>query len=113
MRFIGHRLAQSMLRPHVASFLDVASAFRQSSDLDLEIEQLQINGSSALVSNSLEELRLGNKYGVIILAVQHKSGIMQFNPPADLSIEAGDVLIAMGERPKLKRLEQEIGGRGV
>jgi voltage-gated potassium channel len=32
--FIGHRLAQSMLRPHVTTFLDVASAFRQS-DLDL------------------------------------------------------------------------------
>jgi len=34
---------------------------------------------------------------------------MQFNPPADTSIEAGDVLIAMGERLKLKLLEQEIG----
>ena len=45
--FIGHRLAQSMLRPHVATFLDVASAFRQS-ELDLEIEQLQIESSSTL-----------------------------------------------------------------
>src|SRR5204862_4320433 len=107
--FIGHRLAQSILRPHVASFLDVASAFRQSSDLDLEIEQLQVGGSSGLVSNTIEQLRLGNKYGVIVLAVQHKSGVMQFNPAPDLRLEAGDVLIAMGERPKLKRLEQEIG----
>jgi voltage-gated potassium channel len=106
--FIGHRLAQSLLRPHVATFLDVASAFRQS-ELDLEIEQLQIGGSSPLVSNTLEQLRLGKQYGVIVLAVQHKSGVMQFNPPADTSIQAGDVLIAMGERPKLKLLEQEIG----
>ena len=106
--FIGHRLAQSMLRPHVATFLDVASAFRQS-DLDLEIEQLQIGGSSPLVSNTLEQLRLGKQYGVIVLAVQRKNGVMQFNPPADTSIQAGDVLIAMGERPKLKLLEQEIG----
>ncbi len=105
--FIGHRLAQSMLRPHVATFLDVASAFRQSSDLDLEIEQLQIAASSSLVSNTLEQLRLGSKYGVIILAVQRKNGPMQFNPAADMRIEAGDVLIAMGERTKLKRLEKE------
>jgi K+/H+ antiporter YhaU regulatory subunit KhtT len=34
---------------------------------------------------------------------------MKFNPSADLLIETGDVLIAMGERPKLKRLDQEIG----
>ncbi len=40
--FIGHRLAHSMLRPHVISFLDFASAFRRSADLDLDIEQLQI-----------------------------------------------------------------------
>lgn len=110
--FIGHRLAQSMLRPHVASFLDVASAFRQSSDLDLEIEQLQIEPSSFLASNTLEQLRLGSKYGVIVLAVRHQNGFMQFNPPADLMIQPGDVLIAMGERPKLKRLEQEIGKMG-
>ena len=71
--------------------------------------QLTIGASSSLVSNTLEQLRLGSKYGVIVLAVQRKTGVMQFNPAADLSIEAGDVLIAMGERPKLKHLEQEIG----
>jgi voltage-gated potassium channel len=106
--FIGHRLAQSMLRPHVATFLDVASAFRHSSDLDLEIEQLQIGLSSPLISNTLEQLRISSKYGVIVLAVQRKNGVMQFNPAADLHIEPGDVLIAMGERLKLKRLEQEM-----
>ena len=107
--FIGHRLAQSLLRPHVASFMDIASAFRQPSDLDLEIEQLPIGPGSSLVASSLEQLRLGSKYGVIVLAIRHKDGTMIFNPSAELLIEAGDVLIAMGERPKLKRLEQEIG----
>ena len=102
--FIGHRLAQSLLRPHVATFLDVASAFRQSSDLDLEIEQLQIGSSSPLVSKTLGQLRLGSKYGVIVLAVQRKDGVMQFNPAADLRVEEGDVLIAMGERTKLKAI---------
>ena len=107
--FIGHRLAQSMLRPHVVSFLDVASAFRKTSDLDLEIEQVPISGLSAMTAHTLEQLRLSSRHGVIVLAIQHKNGIMQFNPPADLTIQAGDVLIAMGERSKLKLLEQEIG----
>lgn len=107
--FIGHRLAQSLLRPHVASFMDIASAFRQPSDLDLEIEQLPIGSGSRFVANSLEQLRISSKYGVIVLAVRPKNGVMKFNPSADLIIEAGDVLITMGERPKLKRLEQEIG----
>lgn len=110
--YIGHRLAQSMLRPHVATFLDVASAFRQSSDLDLEIEQIQIGPSSPVVSFTLEQLRIGSNYGVIVLAIQRKNGTMQFNPSADLRIEAGDVLITMGERARLKLLELEIGKVG-
>jgi voltage-gated potassium channel len=105
--FIGHRLAQSMLRPHVMSFLDVASAFQQS-ELDLEIDQLQIPSNSFLAAQRLDESQLGRNYGVIVLAVQRHEGSMQFNPPADLRIQSGDVLIAMGERSKLKRLEQAM-----
>ena len=107
--FIGHRLAQSMLRPHVASFLDVASAFRKS-DLDLEIEQLHISPSSFIKSRTLEDLHLARDYGIIVLAVQYQDGVMRFNPSAELRIQTGDVLIAMGERPKLRRLEMESKG---
>jgi voltage-gated potassium channel len=106
--FIGHRLAQSLLRPHVVSFLDVASTFGKT-DLDLEIEELRIPSGSALSSKTLEEARLGRTYGVIVLAVRRQSGTMQFNPQADVRLEAGDVLIAMGERQKLKELDTALG----
>jgi voltage-gated potassium channel len=105
--YIGHRLAQSLLRPHVVSFLDVASTFGKS-DLDLEIEQLSVAPESGLSSQTLEEARLGRTYGVIVLAVRRQSGAMQFNPQADLRLEAGDVLIAMGERQKLAQLENAL-----
>ena len=105
--YIGHRLAQSLLRPHVASFLDVASAFGRT-NLDLEIEQLPVRRGSALSSKTLEEVHVGRTYGVIVLAVRRQSGEMQFNPQADVRLEAGDVLIAMGERQKLKQLESVL-----
>jgi voltage-gated potassium channel len=104
--YIGQRLAQSMVRPHVSSFLDVASAFGKS-DLDLEIEELLIDPTSVLASKTLGEAHLGRDFGVIVLAVQRENGTMEFNPPADLRLESGDILIAMGERHKLKRLEAE------
>jgi voltage-gated potassium channel len=105
--YIGHRLAQSLLRPHVVNFLDVASAFGRS-ELDLEIEQLPIAAGSPLSSKTLEQARLGRTYGVIVLAVRRQNGTMQFNPQADVLLEAGDLLIAMGERQKLKQLETEL-----
>src|SRR6186713_1267610 len=109
--YIGHRLAQSLLRPHVLSFLDVASAFGKT-DLDLEIEQLRVTSGSLLSSRTLAEAHLGRTYGVIVLAVRRQNGVMQFNPQADVRLEAGDVLIAMGERQKLKQLENELATVG-
>ena len=105
--YIGHRLAQSLLRPHVLSFLDVASAFGKT-DLDLDIEQLPVGSSSFLASRTLADAHLGRSYGVIVLAVRRQSGVMEFNPQADVRLEAGDMLIAMGERQKLKQLEHEL-----
>jgi voltage-gated potassium channel len=109
--YIGHRLAQSLLRPHVVSFLDVASAFGRH-DLDLEIEQLPVAPGSVLASKTLEEAHISRSYGVIVLAVRRRSGTMQFNPQADMRLEVGDVLIAMGERQKLKQLESELTAAG-
>jgi voltage-gated potassium channel len=102
--YIGSRLAQSLLRPHVASFLDVASTFGKT-DLDLEIEQLPVAAGSTLAAKTLQEAQLGRRYGVIVLAVRRKSGDMLFNPQADVRLEDGDVLIAMGERQKLRQLD--------
>ncbi len=103
--FIGHRLAQSMLRPHVMSFLDVASAFGRGSELEIEIEQVRVSGTSRVASKTLEETRLRQTLGVIVLAILKPNGQMQFNPDGGTAIEAGDVLIAMGERSKLKQME--------
>jgi K+/H+ antiporter YhaU regulatory subunit KhtT len=43
-----------------------------------------------------------------VLAVRRRNGMMEFNPQADVRLEAGDMLIAMGERPKLKELEGQL-----
>jgi voltage-gated potassium channel len=104
-KFIGHRLAQSILRPHVMSFLDVASAFGRGSELDLEIEQVRVSESSTVASKTLEESRIRQTLGVIVLAVLKPDGKMHFNPAGGTLIEAGDVLIALGERSKLQQME--------
>ena len=106
--FIGHRLAQAMLRPHVTSFLDVASAFKRSTDLELEFEQLKVSASSVVSSKTLEESGIKEKHGVIVMAIMKPGEEMQFNPSGKSVIEPDDVLIVMGEREKLKQLELEL-----
>ncbi|MBI3667029.1 MAG: potassium channel protein [Acidobacteria bacterium] len=107
--YTGHRLAQALLRPHVLSFLDMASAF-EGSDLDLEIEQIRVGERSSCASKTLEQARLPQKLGVIVLAVVKSGGRMQFNPSGQTVMEPGDVLIAMGETARLRDLEMQVAG---
>lgn len=104
--FIGHRLAQSMLRPHALSFLDIASAFGNSTDLDIEVEEVRVSETSRVASLTLDESRINPELGVIVLAAKKPGGEMQFNPAGDTRVEAGDMLIVMGERSNLKKLEE-------
>jgi len=106
--FIGHRLAQALLRPHVLSFLDVTSAFRGSSDLEIDIEQIRASEKTFCAGKTIEESGLRQKFGVILLAIMRAGGAMEFNPSGTSPIEPGNVLIAMGERSMLKRMEEEV-----
>lgn len=106
--FIGHRLAQSMLRPHVLNFLDVASAFGGGEELEIETEQLHIPKESPVCNRTLEEARVRQTYGLIVLALKKPGGRMVFNPEANTRVEAGDVLIAMGQREQLRRMTEEL-----
>jgi voltage-gated potassium channel len=107
--FIGHRLAQAMLRPHVLSFLDVASAFK-GADLDLDLEQMRVSEGSSVAEKTLEQSQLRQRFGVIVLAIMRQDGAMTFNPAGQTKIQSSDVLIVMGERSKLKKMERELEG---
>lgn len=103
----GHRLAQSLLRPHVVQFLDFTT---QTAGLKVVIEQVRVAERSDLVSKSIRELQIGRQFGVIVLAIRKGDGEMVFNPPADTPISASDYLIVMGQPDKLHTLESALAG---
>jgi voltage-gated potassium channel len=105
----GTRLAQSLLKPHVHQFLDFATT---GLGVDVRIEQVQVSAESDMPGRSLADLRLRSEYKVIVLAIRRESG-MEFNPPAEAIIQAGDYLIVMGEPEPLRRLEARVAGAAV
>jgi voltage-gated potassium channel len=100
--FAGQRIAHSLLRPHVVSFLDTATTHL---GMDLEIGEVPISRQSPFAGMTIESSRIRQDRGVIILAIKRAAG-MRFNPAPDDRIEAGDFLIAMGEPQQLRELEQ-------
>ncbi len=100
--FAGQRIAQSFLRPHVVSFLDTATTHL---GMDLEIGEICVGRDSAFAGKTIENSRIRQDRGVIILAIKREQG-MRFNPAPEDRIEPGDYLIAMGEPGQLRQLEQ-------
>ena len=98
----GHRLAQSLLRPHVVQFLDFTT---KDVGEDIAIEQVRVAGTSEMVSRTIREMQLRKEVGVIVMAIRKESGEMVFNPPADTAVQAGDYLIVMGRPGNLRTLE--------
>ena len=102
----GHRLAQALMRPHVVQLFDLAS---RAAGLNVTIEQVQVTGESRLASRRLGDLRW-KETGVIALAIRKPDGRMVFKPADGQAVEAGDVLIVIGEQPNLRNLENRLTG---
>jgi voltage-gated potassium channel len=101
----GMRLVQALLRPTVYDFVEVVT---QSSGLDLKIEEFTVASSSAVAGTAIRDSGLRQTYDVIIFAIKKDSGEMVFNPGPAYVIEAGDVLISMGDRQQVKRLRDAV-----
>ena len=105
----GHRLAQSLLRPHVVQFLDFTT---KDIAMDISIDQVRVSADSEVAAKTIREMQLRRNMGVIVMAIRRHDGSMLFNPPADTSVEAGDYLIVMGKQEDLTALEGLAEPRG-
>ena len=101
----GHRLAQSLLRPHVVQFLDFTT---KDIGEDIAIEQVRVSDTSDMASKTIREMQLGRDVGVIVMAIRKGDGQMLFNPPADTAVHGGEYLIVMGRQENLRTLETLI-----
>jgi len=106
----GHRLAQSLLRPHVVQFLDFTT---KDVGEDIAIEQVRVANSSEMVSRTIKDMQLRKEVGVIVMAIRKESGEMVFNPPAETAVQGGDYLIVMGRPNNLRALENLLAGHGA
>jgi voltage-gated potassium channel len=99
----GHRVAQAVLRPHAMDFIELAT---RSAHLELQIEEAELGSDSTLVGDSLKTSPIKSELGIIVVAIKKPDGKMVFNPSPETMLEGGDVLISIGHRQQLDRLEK-------
>jgi voltage-gated potassium channel len=98
----GLQLAQTALRPAVVDFVQIATS---SDNLDLNLEQVRIVEGSPLEGRTLVEAGLRQRFGVIVVGIKRANGTMEFNPPPETPMHAGDDLVVLGRAGSLRDLE--------
>ncbi|MGD9494964.1 MAG: cation:proton antiporter [Armatimonadota bacterium] len=74
----------------------------------LDIAAMRLCPGSPLVGKSPQELELRARHGVTLLAVQrHREAIA--NPPPNFTLQADDIVIAMGDRSRLAEFAAACG----
>lgn len=108
----GQQLAQTALRPAVVDFVQLATT---SENLELNMEQVHIGAGSPLDGRSLIEAGLRQRFGVVVVGIRRADGRMDFNPPPEMTMRAGDDLVVLGRADNLKELESTavVGARGT
>ena len=81
-----------------------------SAHLELQIEEIGVHAGSTLVGQSVKESPVKSELGIIIVAIKKPDGKMQYNPTPETVLDAGDMLITLGHRQQLDRLEAMAGG---
>ena len=103
----GHKMAQMVLSPHVDDFIEIVSRQRK---LNLAIDQIRVFEHSDLAGQTLMETPIRDEFDTIVTAILDSSNEMKFNPSSEVIIHPGDILICIGDRGNLEKLENLAQG---
>jgi len=101
----GSRMAQVLKKPTVVDFIDIAM---MNGKLGLKMEESLVGPNSTLIGKTLIKSNLRQDFGVIIVAIKRPSTEMIFNPLPTEKLEAGDVIVVIGKKEDLKRMNEVV-----
>ncbi len=100
----GMRMASEMIRPAVVSFLDL---MLREKDRTLRVENVTICSGSSLKGKAIKELRAGEEYDILLLALGRTgSEDFQFNPSQETVLSENHILVVMGNIAKVSEFRK-------
>lgn len=101
----GLRMAQSVLRPSVVNFMDLAM---RGDNADLQMEQLTVAADSEVAGKDLIDSHIRQRFNVIVIGISKPDGQMLFNPQPREVLQPGDTLILVGDKQSLVAMQKVL-----
>lgn len=108
----GLQIANIMLKPQVAAFLDLVSTAGGSAP-DLRFEEIRITAECGHGGRTIGDLRVRDVTGALVIALRRRGGGFETTPGPDAALEVGDVLIGVGTAGEIRKLEELFAPRGA
>jgi voltage-gated potassium channel len=104
----GRRLARMTIHPFIVDYLDMISSGGEES-VQFRLEEFEVDDNSPLVNRTVGQLRAAElETGARLLAIYHKDKRFNTNPSPEDKILPGDVLIVLGTREQVTRIERLV-----
>jgi voltage-gated potassium channel len=100
----GLHLANLVVKPQVADFLDIVTTAGGEIP-ELRFEELVVSSDCEPCGKSIEELKIQDVTGALVVAIRKRAGGFDVTPSSDSVLEAGDVLIGVGTTQEMAKLE--------
>jgi voltage-gated potassium channel len=93
----GHRMAELAIRPAMVDVLDTL----HHGEAGIGVEELVVTAETKAQGRTLEEAGLLSPDAAKVLAVRRRDGTVSVNPAANLRLDDGDLIIALGTEDQL------------
>jgi voltage-gated potassium channel len=104
----GKEMANLVLRPQVAAFLDIVTS---GGGPELLFEEIRVTKECRPAGQSIRDSRVRDETGAMIVALRKGDGTFDATPTGDAVLDAGDVVIAAGTPEELRLLEELFAPR--
>ncbi len=100
----GMRMVSEMIRPAVVTFLDLMLRERERV---LRFEEVTVGKNSPLIGKTIEESKIEEKSGVLIVALREEGRVdYKFNPSKETRLKEGDIIILIASPDSVQEIER-------
>lgn len=101
----ARQMIRMITRPSTADLIELVA---ESTSMDLELDEIVLSDRSPLTGKSGAEVELIRERKIMIVAIKHASGRLEFNPADARVFQAGETLILLGHGDHIRSIRNTL-----